>query len=115
MSGRVGELFGDGPAPTRQPRFRWMIALLVVGLPLDLLGLVSCASLPGALLTWWALRLAGEDLDHAAAGELSVEHVPALSRVKQVATWALGWCAFTFLVQMALLNTGALTRWLGGG
>lgn len=115
MSERVDELFGSEPNPGGQPNTLRIVLLLVLGVPLDLLGLISCASIPGALLTWGAWRLASRDLEGVANGQIAVRHAPRLTKLKTFCSWALVWCSLTFVLQLVMLYTrsyASLLAWL---
>ncbi len=115
MSRRVDKLFGGTPGLGRPSRAKLARGLLIVAIPMDLLGLISCLSVPGALLTLAAWQVAEGDMQRIEAGELSVEHAPELARLKQVATWAMIGCAAVFMLQLWLLSTGRyqdLLAWL---
>ncbi len=89
-----------------------ILGLLVVATPLNLLGVVCCTSIPGMVLTLAAWLLADADLARVESGHLPMEQAPPLVRMKQVAFGLLAFCGLTFLVQMALLSSGAYERWL---
>lgn len=110
MSGRVDRLFGGGPSGAS--RMRQAKVLLAIALPLDLLGLVTCTSVPGALLTLAAWQIAESEMKRIEDGELSVEHAPAIALIKKVSFWAMGACIAGFALQLFLLSTGAYERWL---
>ena len=110
MTGRVDRLFGGKPVGESQVRRATI--LLAIAVPLDVLGLVTCTSVPGALLTLAAWQLAEADMKRIEAGELSVEHAPAIARVKQIAFWAMGACILGFGLQLVPLSTGTYERWL---
>ena len=106
MSRRVDKLFGGTPGLGRPSRARWATGLLLVAIPLNLLGVVSCLSVPGALLTLAAWQVAEGDMQRIEAGELGVEHAPRLAQIKKVATWTMVGCAVVFALQLWLLSTG---------
>ena len=110
MSDRVERLFGGGPSG--DSRLRRARILLAIALPLDVLGLVTCTSVPGALLTLAAWQLAEAEMKRIEAGELSSEQAPSVVRVKRIAQWAMGACILGFGLQLILLSTGAYERWL---
>ena len=91
MTGRVDRLFGGKPVGESQVRRATI--LLAIAVPLDVLGLVTCTSVPGALLTLAAWQLAEADM-------------------KQIAFWAMGACILGFGLQLVLLSTGTYERWL---
>jgi len=110
MSDRVDRLFGGHPTgASRLRRAQW---LLVIALPLDLAGLVTCTSVPGALLTLAAWQIAESEMKRIEAGELSVEHAPRIVLIKKVAFWAMAACVGGFALQLILLSTGTTERWL---
>ena len=80
--------------------------LLWVGLPLNLLGLVSCASVVGVFFTLAAWQITREDLERVERGELDPDAAPGISRLHDVATAGLLWCVFTFVLQIVLLQSG---------
>ncbi len=113
MSRRVDKLFGGTPGLGRPSRARLARLLLAVAIPMNVLGLITCLSVPGALLTLAAWQVAEGDVQRIEAGELGVEHAPELARIKQVAAWAMVGCAGVFLVQLWLLSTGRYEDLLG--
>lgn len=107
---RLDRLFGQRPGP-RQDRAR---RLLWVALPLNLLGLVSCASVVGVFFTLAAWQITREDLERVERGELDPDAAPGISRLHDLATAGLLWCVLTFVLQIVLLQSGVVARVLGG-
>ena len=115
MSRRVDKLFGGTPGPGRPSRGRLATALLAVAIPMNVVGVVTCLSVPGALLTLAAWQVAETDMQRIEAGELGVEHAPRLVQLKKVASWTLVGCAAVFALQLWMLSTGRyeeLLAWL---
>lgn len=112
MSYRVDLLFGKESPEARHRRLRRIRWLLAVAAPLDLLGLVSCTSLPGAVLTLLAWQLSEQELDRAEEGLAGDGETDALGQLRRVAGALLALCFVGFFVQMYLLSTGAYARWL---
>lgn len=110
MSQRVERLFGGAHRDTRAIRRAEL--LLAVAIPLDVLGLLTCTSVPGALMTLAAYQMAERQMSRVERGELSVEHAPRLVRIKKVGFWAMVGCLVGFAIQLFLLSTGAYERWL---
>ncbi|MCP4809380.1 MAG: hypothetical protein GY884_28925 [Proteobacteria bacterium] len=111
MSQRVERLFGGAHRGTRA--IRRAEILLAVAIPLDVLGLITCTSVPGALMTLGAYQMAERQMKRIEVGELSVEHAPRVVRIKKVAFWAMVGCVAGFAIQLFLLSSGAYERWLG--
>ncbi len=112
MSDRVDRLFeGDPELPTRPSHAPRIQLVLAAALVLDLLGLLTCLSIPGAALTLWAWWWVGRELAAAAAGVVATEHAPRLHLLQRLATAGLAWCAASFALQIYLLSTGAYERW----
>ncbi len=121
---RVDALFA-GPsgaeAAPRADRSGRILLLLLVAAPLNLVGLVTCTSVPGALLTLWAWTLARRDMELMEDGALPVTETVRLARLKLAATVMLVFCSLVLLLQVGLLASGfyerLLLRWdlvLGG-
>ena len=103
MSERTDELFDDGPPSSR---LRWIKLLLWIALPLDLLGVFCCTSVPGAGLTLAAWALADSELARVESGHLPVEVAPELTRLKRFSLMLLVLCGVSFVVQAVLLTNG---------
>lgn len=112
MSKRVEELFSGGEAAQRPARSGWIKALLAAAIPLDVLGILSCTSVPGAALTLAAWWLVDRELALLESGVIAVESAPALGRLKQLTLGALTFCGVSLFVQIVLLSTGFYERWL---
>ncbi len=112
----MDQLFGGeavgASASGPEPRNRLILGLLVVAVPLDLLGVACCTSIPGMVFTLAAWLVADADLARVESGHLAMDAAPGLVRLKQVAFGLLVWCGLTFMIQMALLGNGAYERWL---
>jgi hypothetical protein len=121
--GRVEALFtGGGPDSVRFGRSRTMQWLLLVALPLNLAGLLTCTLVPGTLLTLWAWSIGRRELAILEHGELPVQETLRLSRLDRLARVMLVACALLLAAQVYLLTTGfyqgLLLRadlWLAGG
>ncbi|MFH1469899.1 MAG: hypothetical protein ABIO70_36280 [Pseudomonadota bacterium] len=118
----VDELFatGGGTAGGGAGRHRQVLAMLAAALLLDLLGLVSCTVIPGALLALWARAIARRELAILEHGELPVQETLRLTRLERLATWLLMATGALLALQVYLLVTGAyrtmllrLDVWLG--
>ncbi len=112
MSDRVDLLFGGGGDPPR-PRTRPIVALLALALPLDLAGVVLPTSIVGLVPTLGAWVLAQRELDRVRRGELPQEEVGALPLLHQAAGVLLGWCAVSYVIQVALVVSGTADRLVG--
>lgn len=112
MSARVDRLFGGSERPFRRRSIRW---LLGIALPLDLLGVVTCTSVPGMVLTLIALSIIDSERERVTQGVLPMELTPALIRYRKLGLAGLGLCAAGFVLQLWLLSAGyyevLLTRW----
>ena len=112
MSNRVDNLFTGGEPDQRLAQTGWISALLAVAIPLDILGVLSCTSVPGAgvtLLAWW---LVDREMALLESGVILVESAPRLNRLKQITMGALAFCGISLLFQIVLLSTGFYEGWL---
>ncbi len=108
-SERVAALFaGRRPATGSADRSpgRAIILLLLLALPLNLAGLLCCTSVPGALVSLWAWRLARRELALLEHGELPVQDTLRLTRLQRLATGMLAASLLLLLAQVYLLTTG---------
>lgn len=114
MSARVDRLFGGSERPFRRRTILW---LLGIALPLDLLGVVTCTSVPGMVLTLVAVSIIDSERERVTQGLLPIELTPTLNRYRKLALLGLGLCAAGFVLQLWLLSAGhyevLLTRWSG--
>lgn len=115
MSSRVDRLFGGSDRPFRRSSILWLLGL---GLPLDLLGLLTCTSVPGMVLTLICLQIIDAERERVTQGMLPLELTPTLARYRKLALSGLGLCAAGFVLQLWLLSAGyyeqLLTRWSAG-
>jgi len=112
MSNRVDNLFTGGEPEQRPAQSGWITALLIVAIPLDLLGVLSCTSVPGAaitLLAWW---LVDREMALLESGIIHVESAPTLNRLKQITLGTLAFCGISLIFQIVLLSTGFFEAWL---
>lgn len=112
MSKRVEKLFSGGEPEQRPARSGWIKALLAAAIPLDVLGILSCTSVPGAALTLAAWWLVDRELALLESGVIAAESAPTLGRLKQLTLGALTFCGVSLFVQIVLLSTGFYERWL---
>ncbi|MED5369661.1 MAG: hypothetical protein VX899_01480 [Myxococcota bacterium] len=113
---RVDRLFGGGGVPFRRRGIR---VLLGIGLPLDLLGLLTCTGVPGLVLTLLALQRIEAERERVRQGQLPLALSGELVRLRKLALGGLGLCAAGFVLQLWLLNSGfyraLLERWSAAG
>lgn len=76
-----------------------MRVLFWVALPLTVAGLVSCTSLVGGALLFWASQLVAEDLERVGRGELDAAVEPALRTWQGRVRGLMGLCALTWVWQ----------------
>lgn len=112
MSNRVEKLFSGGEPEQRPARSGWIKAVLAVAIPLDVLGVLSCTSVPGAVMTLLAWWLVDREMALLESGVIHVESAPSLNRLKQVTVGTLTFCGVSLFVQIVLLSTGFYERWL---
>lgn len=103
MSSRVDRLFGGSERPFRRTSILWLLCL---ALPLDLLGLLTCTSVPGMVLTLIALHIIDAERERVIQGNLPLELTPKLNRYQKLALAGLGLCAAGFVLQLWLLSAG---------
>jgi hypothetical protein len=112
VSSRVDRLFGGSNKPFRQTR---ILCLLGLALPLDLIGLVTCTSVPGMVLTLIVLQVIDSERERVAQGMLPLDLTPKLNTYRKLALTGLGLCAAGFVLQLWLLSAGyyeeLLLRW----
>ena len=109
----VGELFGEGGTKAR-PRTGLVIAVLITGLSLTVLGMV-CTAVPGGIITLVAWAMVEREIDRVDSGFLPLQHRPALVAVRG-AVWAgLLLVVGLFVIQAGLLCNGTdLALWSAG-
>ncbi len=93
-------------------KLHWIRRLLWVAIPLDLLGVLCCTSVPGAVLTLVAWSVADGELARVGSGDLPLDEAPRLSRYKRISLAALVFCVLSFLLQIILLSNGTYRAWL---
>ena len=93
-------------------RVHWIRRLLWVAVPLDLLGVLCCTSVPGAVLTLAAWSVADGELARVDSGDLPLDEAPQLSRYKRISLAALVFCVLSFVLQIILLSNGTYRGWL---
>ncbi len=119
--GRVDALFAGGsPRAEHVGRSRTMRWMLLVALPLNLAGLLTCTLVPGTLLTLWAWSIGRRELAILEHGELPVAETQRLSRLDRLSRAMLAACGLLLVAQVYLLTTGfyqhlllRLDLWLG--
>jgi hypothetical protein len=123
MSEKLDDLFGGEPGfPVKKSRVHVVRALLWIGLPMVVLGLVGCLGYPIFVLTWlsvpgaglvlWAWILADADLSRVESGHLGFELGPELQKYRRWALIALVVSAVSFIIQMKFLVDGTYEGWL---
>lgn len=114
---RVDRLFGGTAPDLAPPRTRLLWSLVAVALLLDVAGTVSCTSVPGAVVTMAAWRLADEELNRARRAERPAPDLVTLARLRLGTAVLLGVVGVLLVVQAYLLATGfyeaRLLRFLG--
>jgi len=103
VSSRVDRLFAVNDRPFRRTRILWLLGL---ALPLDLLGLLTCTSVPGMVLTLIVLHIIDAERERVIQGNLPLELTPKLNRYRKLALAGLGLCAAGFVIQLWLLSAG---------
>lgn len=82
---------------------------------MDLLGLLTCTSVPGMVLTLIALKVIDSERERMSQGMLPLELTPTLNLYRKLALGGLGLCAAGFVLQLWLLSAGyyeeLLLRW----
>ena len=100
----VDELFG-GSGSAAKPRVGRIIAVLVTGMTLTVLGM-ACTAVPGGLVTLVAWALAEKELGRVDSGYLPVEARPGLVTLRTIILLCLIAVLVLFIIQGALLCTG---------
>lgn len=100
----VDELFGEGGKAAR-PRTGRVIAVLVTGLVMTLLGM-ACTAVPGGLVTLVAWYLVQKEVDRVDSGFLPLEYRPRLSLLRTIVWASLFLVVLLFFVQTVLLFNG---------
>lgn len=110
MSRRVDRLFeGKVNPPLRRNA---IVTLLWIGLPLDVLGVITCTGVIGMGVTLWALHVIDRERLRVEVGDLALEHSDELEAWRRKALAGLGFCAAGFVLQIWLLSTGFYERLL---
>jgi hypothetical protein len=114
MSGKdVGELFGDDGTKAR-PRTGLVIAVLVTGLTLTVLGM-ACTAVPGGIVTLVSWALVEREIDRVDSGFLPLQHRPALVAVRGAVWGGLLVVLGLFVIQSILLCNGTYySLWSAG-
>jgi len=112
LSNRVDNLFTGSEPEQRPAQSGWIIALLVIAVPLDLLGVLSCTSVPGAAMTLFAWWLVDREMALLESGVIHVESAPKLNRLKQITLGTLAFCGISLVFQIVLLSTGFYETYL---
>ena len=112
MSERLDQLFDGDSNRSRRARLPLVWGILAVALPLNLLGVLSCTAVPGAVVTLMAWWLLDQELALHGSGMIDPSDGPALLKLKQVTRWFLAFCGANLLLQIALLSTGVYEGWL---
>ncbi len=112
MSDRLDNLFTGAELAQRPARTGWITALLALAIPLDVLGVLSCTSVPGAILTLVAWWLVDRETALLESGLIQVTGAPRLARLRQLTVGTLTFCGVSLFVQIVLLSTGFYERWL---
>ena len=110
MSQRVDQLFGQGPR--KVSRAKLVSGLLMAAIPLTVVGLITCASLPAAGLALYAHLVASDEVRRVSTGELDIDELPRLTRLRRSAFWTMVVCGLSFILQLVLLNNGFYERLL---
>lgn len=100
----VGELFGESGTSAR-PRTGLVIAVLVTGLTLTVLGMV-CTAVPGGIVTLISWAMVEREIDRVDSGFLPLQHRPALVAVRGSVYVGLLIVLALFVVQGVLLCNG---------
>ncbi len=87
-------------------RARMVTILLGVAAPLTVLGVLTCTSLPAVFLSLYAHRVAAEEMKRVSLGELDIDELPRLTRLRRIAFWMMAVCGLSFALQLVLLSTG---------
>ena len=103
MSSRVDRLFGGSDRPFRRSSILWLLGL---GLPLDFLGLLTCTSVPGMVLTLIALQIIDAERERMSQGLLPLTLTQKLNLYRKLAFGGLGLCAAGFVLQLWLISAG---------
>ena len=112
MADRLETLFSGGELAPRPARTGLVTAALAVAIPLDLLGVLSCTSVPGAGLTLMAWWLIDQELGLMEGGLVHSDAAPKLANQKRLAHAALVFCGINLFAQILLLSTGIYEQWL---
>jgi hypothetical protein len=107
---RVDQLFGQGPRS--ESRARLVTGLLMAAIPLSLVGVLTCASLPAAGLALYAHLVAVSEVRRVSTGDLDIDELPRLTRLRRVAFWTMVVCGLSFVLQLVLLSNGFYEQWL---
>ena len=112
MADRLENLFSGGELAQRPARTGLIGLTLALAIPLDLLGVLSCTSVPGAALTLGAWWLIDQESGLMECGLVDGAAAPRLAQLKRVTHAALVFCGINLFAQIILLSTGVYEQWL---
>jgi len=105
---RVDQLFSGEPLPPPVdvvPRVQHLRLLIGVALFLDIVGLLVTV-VPGAVVTLWAWLMADSEAARIQAGGYDETAAASVIGIRNVARWAMAFCAVCLLAQAWLLHKG---------
>lgn len=107
MSAKVDALFSGEPPPSVALRpVLWRLrVLLAVSMPLNVLSVLCWTGVPAGLLTLWAWSIADREAAAVGTGLVAGAEAASLLRLRRIASYNLGICVLSLMVQVTLLTT----------
>ncbi len=112
MADRLETLFSGGELTPRPAHPRVVVAVLALAIPLDLLGVLICTSVPGAGLTLVAWWLIDQETGLMECGLVDSAAAPQFVNLKRLTHAALVFCGINLFAQIILLSSGVYEQWL---